>query len=118
MEVPDIKLYREEKKKWIEANEPVRTDEKVLELYNICADCENYTPLPLFKDRGQCKICTCLLSKDGDRMNKLRWATTKCPLEEPKWLEEEEYRQEKSEPEPKQIGPDPHRGRNKGCGCG
>lgn len=118
MKIPDIELYRQEKNNWKEAGEPVRSDEKVAELYNICAQCEEYIPLPLVTDRGQCRICTCLLSKDGDHMNKLRWATTSCPLN--KWTEEPEYQKKEAEPEIP-VQPQFNSRKKKGggsCGCG
>jgi hypothetical protein len=117
MIVPDINKYREEKEQWKAAGQPVRSDERVEELYNICEACEHYIPVPLVQDRGQCEICTCLLSKDGDRMNKLRWATTKCPLPEPKWTEEPGQIQTEAE-----LNTLPQSNRRKlppaGCGCG
>lgn len=112
---PDLNRYRLEKKIWKNSGQPVRSDERVAELYNICINCENYIPIPLLTDRGQCAICTCLLSKDSDRMNKLRWATTKCPLPEPKWVEEEGFEQ-KIEPEVETPGP--KISRQSDCGCG
>jgi hypothetical protein len=114
MEVPDLQRYRAEKKKWQENGEPVRSDERVAEIYDtFCAPCEKFIPIPFFKERGQCRECTCLLSKDGDDLNKIRWATTECPLG--KWSAEEQYREEKSESKPDTI--DPHRGKGRGCGC-
>jgi hypothetical protein len=109
MIIPDFNLYRQEKKQWKEAGEPVRSDERVKELYNICASCEHYIPLPVLENRGQCAVCTCLLSVDDDRLNKLRWATTRCPLEEPKWTEDVENKEAlKITQAPPKTG---------GCGC-
>lgn len=117
MELPNIELYRQEKNDWKEAGEPVRSDEKVEELYNICVGCEEYIPLPLVKDRGQCRVCTCLLSKDGDSLNKLRWSTTACPLG--KWKEEAGYEKKEAAPEvPAQPQFNSRKPKSGGCGCG
>lgn len=112
MKIPNIEQYRQEKKTWKNMGEPKRSDEKVIELYAICSKCEHY--LPLLENVGQCGICTCILRKDGERINKLRWATTRCPLDEPKWTEEPGY--EKSGDTLNSIPPPP--APNKGCGCG
>ncbi len=119
MKLPDIELYRQEKENWKANGQPVRSDEKVAELYNICSSCEEYIPLPLATDKGQCKICTCLLSKTAEYMNKLKWATTKCPLN--KWAEEPGYEKKEAEPEvPAQPQFNTRKPKNQGdsCGCG
>jgi hypothetical protein len=117
MKLPDIELYRQEKENWKASGQPVRSDEKVAELYEICISCDEYIAMPLAKDRGQCKICTCLLSKDGDHMNKLRWATTKCPIN--KWVEEPGYEKKEAEQEvPAQPQFNSRKPKNRDCGCG
>ncbi len=114
---PDLELYRQEKEEWKSQGKPTRSDERVAELHAICAPCDQYIKIPLVEDRGQCAVCSCLLSKDGDYMNKLRWATTKCPLD--KWKEEEGYEKE-AEPE---VPAQPQfnsraKKTNTDCGCG
>lgn len=115
MELPDIKLYRQEKKKWKEAGEPTRSDEKVLELFEICKSCEHF--IKITKSIGQCGVCTCALRQDGDAMNKLRWATTSCPLPEPKWTAEEGIQKEAEQEVPAQPQYI-NRPKKGGCGCG
>ncbi len=112
--IPDINQYRQEKEKWKAAGKPERTDERVAEIYDThCAPCENYIPIPLLTNRGQCGICSCLLSRDSESANKIRWATTRCPLEEPKWTEDVEIKEAlKVEPQGRRRIPP------KDCGCG
>lgn len=116
MKLPDLSRYKEEKKAWQDAGEPVRSDEEVVQLYDICAACEHFIKLPLLPDRGQCGICTCLLSKDADRMNKLRWATTSCPLDPPKWGTKKEA--EPEVPVQPQFNQRKRKGGGGNCGCG
>ena len=83
MRIPDIKQFRQEKKRWKAFGEPKRSDERVLEIYNnYCEPCEYFEKLPII-DRGQCQHCGCLLAKHPDRANKIYWATTECPIK--KW---------------------------------
>jgi hypothetical protein len=111
---PDIQGYRREKEEWKNAGKPMRSDERVAEIFdNHCKPCENYIPIPLLEDRGQCGVCTCLLSKDDDNMNKIRWATTRCPLAEPKWTEDVDKKEAlKVEPQGRRKPP------VQDCGCG
>jgi hypothetical protein len=100
-----VNNFLEEYKKWHEAGSPVRSPEKIEELFIICSSniCENYEPI---KDgRGKCGVCGCNLKRKGRIMNKLSWATTKCPLIPPLW--EEEITEEKANAEEKKGG----------CGC-
>lgn len=81
-----ITQFTQEFLKWQKAGRPVRTQEKIVELFQICKSCENFNKDT--EDKGSCNICGCTLRSGGTQLNKLRWATTKCPLEEPKWVEE------------------------------
>lgn len=115
---PDIQRYRQEKEQWKNAGKPMRSDERVAEIFdNHCKPCENYIPIPLLEDRGQCAVCTCLLSKDDDNMNKIRWATTKCPLPEPKWVEEPVYEKKEAEQPAQPQFNQRKKPPTNGCGC-
>lgn len=87
---PDYQQYKTEKEKWHQAGSPVRTPEKILELFNICSQCPSH--IELTSSIYQCGECSCILRSRGRHANKLAMATTKCPLPEPKWIEEEGYR--------------------------
>jgi hypothetical protein len=119
--------YLTERGKWVQYGKPLRTPERIEELYNICIECEQYEPKK--ENVGNCALCGCYVRKAGKNMNKLSYATTRCPLEEPKWIEEPEIlalteeqlheqmnakkaeneKTEAAEPAPKKRG---------GCGCG
>jgi hypothetical protein len=122
---PDIERYKEERQKWIEEGQPVRSPERVEEIFNnYCKPCPKFIPIPLFSNRGQCGKCSCLLSSDSDKMNKIQWATTRCPLtieedgQEPKWIEEPQQIEAAQVVEQPRIGPDPYRNRKGGGGGG
>jgi len=82
-----IKSFVQEKIKWHEAGNTYRTEERIQELYEICSSntCGNFIQA---KTHGSCGICGCRLSKKKELLNKLAWTTTKCPMEEPLWVEE------------------------------
>lgn len=117
--IPNLSQYIEEKKKWKEAGKPVRSIQRIQELYNICKGCEHFNKLT--SKTGQCKICTCFLRQNSTNKNKLAFATTRCPLEEPKWteeiiLEQTEEAVEEIPPQPQQFIQRPKRQTND-CGC-
>ena len=106
--------YEKEHEEWVKAGKPTRNRRRRAQLYNICAMCENYTG-------KTCKICGCMINLTPG-LNKLYWATTKCPLDPPKWEADWPDTKEESDPEeaalvdsspvnkpPKKSG---------GCGCG
>lgn len=69
---------------WKKAGKPMRSDEKIREIFSICSKgCENY--LPGGDGGGQCGICGCWLYPIVTQVNKIQWATEKCPLLPPKW---------------------------------
>lgn len=75
--------YLESRAIWTAAGKPMRSNERILEIYNnFCKPCEHY------KSTGYaCDICGCLINT-GTLANKICWATTRCPDVEPKWIEE------------------------------
>ncbi len=75
------KSYLKERKKWIQADKPLRTQSKVNDIFiKYCQPCQYY-------NGSSCNICGCFINT---RMvvNKLVWATTQCPGTPPKWTEE------------------------------
>lgn len=125
MKIPNPIEFLKENKKWRDAGSPERSQERIEEIFNICSsdECQKY--LSISENVGQCKVCSCYLRKDGHKINKIRYATTRCPLENPKWIEEDgiEKVETKKEEEPIQEPPPEtqqfiKRPPKSGCGCG
>ena len=66
---------------------PVRKQEEIDVIFNICTQCKFYKKNT--ETEGKCGVCGCFLKKTGYLLNKIAWATTRCPLEEPKWVEQQ-----------------------------
>lgn len=84
--------YAEEKRIWKEAGKPMRSPERMQEIYDICSEC------PLFlKGKGwlpgydKCENCQCNLHPSTHTMNKIAWGTTHCPEKPPKWDADEPH---------------------------
>ncbi len=77
------KNYATERKKWVEAGKPVRTDERILQIYNEkCEPCD-------FRRKNRCGFCGCFIKPKGTKLNKIAWGTTRCAFwRKPFWLEE------------------------------
>lgn len=79
----------------------MRSPEEMGEYYAICQAC------PLFR-RGEgyfpgydlCGECGCNLHPSAETLNKLAWATTKCPKNPPEWPKDERIKKEVSEDTP------------------
>lgn len=75
--------YFKEREEWSNQGKPLRSDEEMEHIFSICQSC------PLFEKIsekfGRCGDCGCMLHKSRKFMNKIAWATTSCPLDEPKW---------------------------------
>lgn len=108
LEMPSLiergKRYLTERKKWADAGKPMRSQERINEIYDsFCKDC-------VYRQKYKycCEICSCFINR-GTAFNKIAFATTRCPLEEigeqPKWIEEPGF----------QPAPPP---KTSGCGCG
>lgn len=72
-------------KRWIAAGRPVRSDDRVREIFDtLCRPCE------LFDAKRQtCRLCGCHVRRSGSALsNKIKMATERCPLRPPKWTEE------------------------------
>jgi len=107
-----IDSYEKEHEIWVKAGKPTRNRRRRAQLYSICAMCEHYTG-------KTCEICGCMINLTPG-LNKLYWATTKCPNDPPKWVAEEPKKEE-SDPEEAALVPDaalnkPPR-KTGGCGC-
>lgn len=71
-----VSNWREANKRWEAAGKPVRTDEEVQEIIQICEGCEHYNA-----KAKQCKLCGCFCRKKGmARFNKPKMATESCPI--------------------------------------
>lgn len=57
---------------------PKATSQEILYRYNVCVSCNRFD-----KDKSQCGVCGCNLSKKSKFLNKLAWADQECP--EGKW---------------------------------
>lgn len=76
-----IMSYTLERKKWMEAGKPVRSEELISHIFTThCKECPHYTGTI-------CNICGCMINTTTG-MNKLYWATTNCPYDPPKWNQE------------------------------
>jgi glycosyltransferase involved in cell wall biosynthesis len=78
-----VSRYASELGAWIAAGSPKRTDGQVDELHVICSsnDCGKF-------EDGRCGACGCAINKSRfGWANKLRMATTRCPLPVPRWVE-------------------------------
>jgi hypothetical protein len=80
--------YLQARKKWAGAGKPMRSDERIAEVFQICESCPHIIPNTQ-DEGGQCGICGCWLYPQVGLVNKIQWATEKCPLSPPKWDAEE-----------------------------
>ena len=73
--------WREAMKRWRAAGKPVRSDAEVARIHAICVACDYYD-----SKREACKLCGCRCNKQSmAQFNKIRMATERCPLDDPKW---------------------------------
>lgn len=80
-----VRRYRIALSNWKAAGNPLRTDDRIAEIYDgKCVPCEHFRKAPLV-DKGQCNLCKCLISRTGVNLNKLAWATEACPDVPPRW---------------------------------
>lgn len=131
--IKKAKSFLQSRHEWIKAGRPMRTPEKIKELYNnVCKVCPHY-----LSSGYSCDICGCYIN-EGTSWNKLAWATTRCPDEPPKWTEDyvppvvtqeeakvidEQIKVEEAQsvgvPETPQVSENPPTAPPKrGCGCG
>ena len=100
-----IVRYVKERIKWELAGKPMRSEERIREIFHqICKPCPHF-------GGDHCKVCGCYLREDltKPKFNKIAWATTHCPDDPPKWIEEleadvdEEKAQEMAEKEVEEM---------------
>lgn len=81
-----IAKFLQEEKKWVLAGRPIRSEDEMQKIHEICRHCEHFEEghgwLPKY---DRCGICGCNLHPTQTAMNKIAMATTKCPLESPRW---------------------------------
>lgn len=63
--------------KWVASGRPTRSEEEINALLEICQGCEFYEP-----EKEVCLKCGCCNGKPdkGKWLNKVAWATEKCPV--------------------------------------
>ena len=119
-----IKQFFIEKTKWKKAGKPYRSDDKIDQLFIICNECDKYQKKD--DNEGSCGVCGCRITNKKELFNKIAWATTKCPLEDPRWIEEPEFQsieitdQEvytEEMPKIEEVEPTPSPPPARGCGC-
>jgi len=122
-----VSNYLASRKTWVAAGKPLRSPEAIRSIFNThCKPCEHYTETTL---GYACDICGCFVNENND-FNKIAWATTRCPLDPPKWVEVtylpvvESIIEEEMSPESipsEAIPPDPpipqEPPKTGGCGC-
>ena len=81
-----LSQYLEERQQWKSFGSPYRNKEEMSRIFKICAGCEEY--IKKTENSGKCNICKCNLKKDSLLLNKIAWATTKCPKYQPEWIED------------------------------
>lgn len=72
-----LKKYLHARSKWIAAGRPLRTDERIAEIWdNHCSNCDK-------READRCTMCGCFIRREGVTLNKLAWGTEDCPVK--KW---------------------------------
>lgn len=112
--------FAKELAKWTAAGFPRRNRWEREEIAAICSSCQNYVD-ERGDDRGYCGICFCPVHRYSQ---KLKWATTHCPDDPPKWtaldneeLEDRRVKGKLTKKEEEQIVK--RVAKRKGCGgCG
>lgn len=68
--------------KWVLAGKPLRDDEYIFELFEICKNCPSKAFIKHSETSGECDECGCHIkrvSASVDDFNKLSWPTEACP---------------------------------------
>jgi len=121
---PNFEQYKKEQGEWLEQGAPLRSKEKIEEIYSICDQCDKGIKVNQLVNIIQCSECTCFIRPKGTKANKAAWATTRCPLD--KWVEEPGYEkaqiEKEAEPEvpaqPQQFNTRKPKNPGGSCGCG
>jgi len=65
--------------RWIKAGRPVRSQEEIQKIYEICQQCK-----ALDTETNSCKYCGCRIASHGNPLrSRIAMATERCPVE--KW---------------------------------
>jgi len=72
------KRYMNARQKWTQNGKPVRSQERINEIFKTCQRCPHFTG-------SACSLCGCRITMKGNFMNKLAWATESCPDNPPRW---------------------------------
>jgi len=79
-----MKSYADAYIHWNLAGRPLRIQEKIDLIFNeYCKKCNMYNGYA-------CKICGCYINQ-RKYLNKIAWATTRCPANPPQWVEEDGF---------------------------
>lgn len=90
------KRYAEERKVWMKYGSKLRSTERIAEIFDTkCLPCNWFQAKKHSKGKGICGKCGCMLKRKGIYLNKIAWATTKCPLKNPKWTSEVKTKKKK-----------------------
>lgn len=54
---------------------PKSTLEEINQRYSICIQCDKFD-----KQKSQCTICGCNITRKSQFLNKLAWADQECPI--------------------------------------
>lgn len=73
--------------RWLAAGCPLRSAERVKEIFAVCRGCENFKP-GATEEEGVCRLCGCRLRSAGGLLNKIQMATEGCPAIPAKWTVE------------------------------
>lgn len=66
--------------RWVLRGCPIRDEKKMSEIFQVCEQCPEFDRYAPGVDYGICKVCKCNLHRTDKKLNKIAWATTKCPL--------------------------------------
>ena len=62
--------------RWIKAGRPIRTEERIADVYEICLNCR-----AMDKETHSCRYCGCRLGTGANPLlNKIAMATERCPV--------------------------------------
>jgi len=81
-----VQQYEKEKRIWKKARKPIRSKERMEEIYSICEKCPFFNKgQGMVPGMDQCDICKCNLNPSSETLNKIAWGTTHCPDDPSRW---------------------------------
>lgn len=78
--------FEKERRKWFATGRPVRPKRRIEEIFTICNNCDH--SIKKNRNKLQCTLCGCYVTKGQRKLSKNTWATTECPADPPKWQQE------------------------------